>query len=470
MVPAALQILLFCLLCTFPSGCDTQKNTRADLKKAIEVSKSLRVEKRPTEALSLLDKFLAESPELISSSKEDATAFYQERIDLLLLLEKTEQAILELDTLEKQLGALPPDAQLQKARALVKLGKGEEALPFFGGCTPDKLGLFFIDYAKALVSAKRLDDAVLVLAAGLMAKPWHEEAYLEIGRVLARRGKDQIAEVFLKRHQEDEPRRIAEQEALSYEKLGQFAKAFHTRGTAEGNRENLFQSMIFYNLALKIDKNMGAAYLALAEITMFLQRPEEAIKVLKRLPQNPKTLEKLAHAYWMQTDVQSASEKFQEAGSLSQGEEAERLLKLGNRVLKDVEGTEGLEGKQLEIQKAKLKARKILKSSTLSQGVSALRQLAEDYYQAGDEANARKLALFLLEYSKGAREGAPIVLKICNRKQDFFYRLKAAWVLSTDQDSSAFEAEVKPLGISAKNLATLFKASFPAYQAFKTSS
>lgn len=428
-------LLMLTVLMTSQSGCEKQPTV--SLGKTVELAQLLRLERRPEEALEVLERLAAEYPHLVNGKSPEQIEFQALRLDLAILLERTRDALKIVEDLERGLGELPASVRLQKARALTRMGEGEEAMGLFEASPDEELGRYFLEHGRALVAAERLEEAVRVLAGGLTVKPWDQEGYLEIGRVLARVGREEIAEALLERHRQEEPWREAEQRALALEKEKELGRAFHVRARAEQRRENLFQALLLENTALKVRPDLGEAMLSLARLSLFLQRPRETIEWLEKIPPHAPALEILAEAYRMDGQIEKATETYRRAAELAPEKQKSRLLELAKTADRPAD----------DLEKARQEARKVLRNPSLSMGVGALEKLALDYHRLGETGDARKLAFFLLAYPRGRVEGARAVLAICDRPGDLFFRLQAARVLDEETGTGHLATELEPLGL-----------------------
>ena len=65
-------------------------------------------------------------------------------------------------------------------------------------------------YASALDQVDRLQDAADIVASLLVIDPWFSEGYLHLAQIVARMGRDDWADVWVKRYRRDEPMRQGE--------------------------------------------------------------------------------------------------------------------------------------------------------------------------------------------------------------------------------------------------------------------
>jgi predicted Zn-dependent protease len=139
-------------------------------------------------------------------------------------------------------------------------------------------------------------EATAAVGAALVRDPWNEPAYLEMGRILVRAGREGEGATFLERYRKSDPFRRAEQEALALETEGSDARALLSRAKMERERGRLFEAMELANRAISKDPRLGDAYLELARISIFVAKPRDAVPILERLGPDPRALLVLAEA------------------------------------------------------------------------------------------------------------------------------------------------------------------------------
>ena len=240
-----------------------------------------------------------------------------------------------------------------------------------------------------------------------MRDPWAREPYLQLGLALIASGSKADGRVFLKRYREGEAYRAAEQKALTFEHGGKSAAALHIRALAERDRGHLFAAMVLDNRAIKLNAGFGLAYLDLARLTLFLERPQDAVEVLERLSRNPTVDEILS--------------------------EARARLKQT--------------GAPDEVDVIRLRVGREMRGLGLRKSVPHLLRLAEDLHRLGELEDARRLVLFLRGLAPGDSAVAAAVAPICAEPEDVFFRLSATSSLATADAREQFDADLAGLGV-----------------------
>lgn len=278
-----------------------------------------------------------------------------------------------------------------KLLATAYLGAGEpgKAVAAFESLPAALRSSVLLDHGNALAAMGRPEDGAALLAAGLIKDPWSDTGYLSLGRTLSRWGREAAGKMLLERYRGGEPFRRGLEKALQLEFEGEEARGLHWRARAEEERGRLFEAMELENKAIQKNPGLGAAYLDLARLSLFLERPADTIKALKQLPEDPSVLDLLKEA---QEQATERSEESFPPGSL---------------------------------ERARCQIRARTQKKTLSESVPELLFLVEAFEQHGEKGDARKLSLFLLRLGPGRKDARQALLRVFDRPGDLFIRLWA---------------------------------------------
>jgi tetratricopeptide (TPR) repeat protein len=286
-----------------------------------------------------------------------------------------------------------PSAHFLLADAYTTLGSHREAVRVYQNLAPTDLLKTLSIYAKTALDAGHMREAASIAAAALIRDPWLDEAYIVLGRALARMDRVREAESFLERYRTFIPFREALEVILKLELDGKGARAAEKKAQAEFERGRVYESMMAYNQAISKNPGCGNCYLALAELSLFLERPRDAIQALKKIPSHPSVAKILGKAYEAEGDFAAARESFAAAleGDPEDAEVQERLDQLNTRDPSDGDAStaDPLEA----IRKA---VRQRIRDKPLSNCVNELVYLADSYRASGQVDRGRRLMLFLL--------------------------------------------------------------------------
>ena len=252
-----------------------------------------------------------------------------------------------------------------------------------------------------------------------------------------RLGRESSAETFLARYHGGEAYRQAMIQVVEFEFRGQRSHALLERAKAERERGRLWEAMQIANQALKEDPRLGSAYLELARLSLFLERPWDAIPQLEKLPHRADVLALLAEAYAQAGETERARRTYEAALGKEPGRAdlAEGLAGLESGVPQD----------SLEVVGRDVRRR--IREKSVTHSVPDLLRLAEAYSRDGKHAEARALGLFLVRLNprdSGARLKAT---RFFQRPQDVFFRL---WLLAPVSSAGArkeSEHEIGALGL-----------------------
>jgi tetratricopeptide (TPR) repeat protein len=375
----------------------------------LSIAEGLERRHRVSEALSAIESRWKSAPRKNPLTAEDV-ALREKEAALLLALSRPADAV---EILEEISPSRPGNAGFSELLAKAYMDAGDpgkavallESLPRPFG--PSAL----FDYGNALVAARREKDGAAILAACLIRDPWWDAAYLSLGRALSRLGSEATAKLFLERYRSGEAYRRGLDEARQLEFDGDEARGLHRRAKAEGERGRLFELMELENQTLQKNPGLGAAYVELARLSLFLERPADAIRVLEQLPQDPMVLDVL----------KDAREKARErsAGSFPPD--------------------------SLERTRSQVRAR--MQKKPLSDSIPALLLMVEAYEQNEKKDEAKTLGLFLLRLAPGRRDLSELVARAFLRPDEGFVRL---WAMSPFKDTDCkdrFDRELSFLGV-----------------------
>jgi tetratricopeptide (TPR) repeat protein len=338
-----------------------------------------------------------------------ALALREKEAQLLVNLSRPREAA---SILEEVVRASPQNesGRVWLATAYAEMGDGARAVDTFETLGVATLADNLVAYGSALAALGQIPASLSVLSASLVRDPWNEPGYLQLGRALARAGRADAAEVFLRRYRSSEPQRQAEQEALGLEVNGQMARAQHRRARAERDRGRLFEAMELENRALRLDPSLGDAYVELARLSVFLGRPDDAIQALSPLPRN---------------EVVAAALEDSRSAAAESGTPAAAL-------------------------------RDRTRGKPLSRSVPELLERVASLAAENRAEDARRLALFAARLAPGRVETAAAVVTQFQLPGDVFLRL---WALSPlraqDPWSASFDAELGSLGADPERVRKL---------------
>ena len=430
------------------SGASVAKSTGVDLVALLREAETLGRRHRVTAALALIEE---RAPRIDRSASwtEVEVALRERQGRLLLTLARTREAIALLGLVhEKRPGRV--SARTALARARLALGDGVGAVEILESLDRSVLRAHLVDYGRALVDAGRVDEGVAALSARLVVNPWHVETCLYLGRALVRAGREAAGAALLGRFRDSEAFRGAQQEALALEYAGEVAKALHRRGRAERARGRLYEAMELFRQAVRRDGKLGAAYLELAEISIILCQPDDAVRVLGSLragaAPNGRLLEMLGRAHEAGGDVDAATGAYREAVERDGAREhARRRLAalekgLAPQALVDPE-PEGLRRRRELV-------RDRVRDMPISSTSSALRSLLLEQWRHGRSTDARELALFLVSLRRDDVEARDALIECFDREADLFVR---AWALHRGAGAGErrLREELERIGVDA---------------------
>lgn len=365
--------------------------------------KDLATHHRIVEALELIESQRA-VVEGLDPKLPTAFALREQQALLYLNVSRTREAAERLEDLVR---FQPENWRLRGflGQAYLELGEAARAVSVFETLPPGELRKHLPSHGEALVAAGRRQEGLAALAASLVVDPWQASGYLALGRALTQHGKEIQGGHFLERYRRDEVYRRADQEALAFEAQGESAHALHRRARAELERGRFFEAIELEQRALQVRRGLGDAYLALARISLRLARPQDAIGVLERLPEDPAVARLLAEA--------------RDEAARSDGPRASLRDRMAGR--------------------------------PLSACVPELVELADALARAGESSEARAVALFAVRLEgKPRRETAAGLMRQLNAPDDVFVRLWVARALQQGAPLEAvLEAELSPLAIDA---------------------
>jgi len=390
---------------------DPQPGDSARDAAALARARELHAAHRFAEALAVLDGETGED----GPSGADALLL---RSELLFNLLRFEEAAEALDDLAKR----PGDSRrvrLLLARARSELGRHEEAIKLFEALRSegaDLGGHGRLAFGRSLADSGRLEEARLELGTALLADPWLDAAYLDLGRVLTLLGRPERAAPFLTRYREGEDARRKEREALDLEMQGRAADAAFARGEMEALRGRSLRAMGHFNRALAAsggcEARHGPAFVSLLHLSVQLERQDDALAQIGRAHGSPEIV----------------------------------------AVRDEIERSRGGDG---DLARARYEIRGRMAGRPLGACGAELSDLAHALARSGEVARARAVALFAAELAP--REGAPqrAVAELFDRPEDAYVRLwaltRAANLSPGDADLARSLAELrKELGTAAK--------------------
>ena len=321
------------------------------------------------------------------------------------------------------------------ARAHVALGEFAEAWTLLEGLRAVDRAELWRPHAEAAAGLGRDADALAIVAAALVADPWLDEGYLVLGRLLSRQSPSN-GEVFLERYRAGEEHRQELDRAVEFEFEGQAGRAAVHRAYVERRRGNLFRHMELCRDALAADPKLGPAYLELARLSLFVERPWDALKVLEQLPKGPEALLVTAEAQAATNDVPKARQTLKEAATYSETRDAAAAL------------SRALDAPRTELLKMRRFVRQRLRAKGLSQSGPELEELAAAYRAEGRDSEARSILLFLVRVAPkdvALRERVALAL---SEPVEAFHRLRLWRSLEGAGAASAWERELERLGIA----------------------
>ncbi len=387
---------------THPAGAPT--NAALALARANELSNRHHV----AEALASIESYRLQHP--VTAIDDAEAALRRRQAELLINLSRPREALTLLDDLAPRFRG---NWSFLKAHAQACLDSGEPAKALTVIDLAPKTGQesILIEQGIAMAAVGRTQEGAACLAAALVLDPWRDEGYLGLGRALARSGATAQASILLERHRAGEAFRLADQQAVLLEFAGDEARALHRRALAEKERGRLFEVLQLENRAIQLKPSQGEPYLELGRLSIFLGRPQDAIKALEQLPQTAQVKEIL----------ELAAAAARDPGSATPG---------------------SLESLRLEI--ARRQAKK-----PLSHSVPELLELTTALEEAGKTDDARKLSLIAVRLAPSRSEPRQAVLRVFSAPGEVFVRL---WAIQPIGDASAqarFDAELSTLGIDA---------------------
>ncbi len=417
------------------SSCDAQRP--ADAERAVEVlegANDLARRHRLAEALEHIESRVGPLDE--SDLRHPPHAALRERqATLLLRLSRPGEAVPLLEALRR---ARPGESRidLHLARALVELDRHEEAVPIFERLPGAERSSELVSYAMALIGSGRKRDGAAVLAGALARDPWLEEGYLHFGRALVALGEPAAAEPFLRHYRAGEEFRRQEQEALQLEFGSQEAEGTNARARALARRGRIFDAMLHHNLALRKKPGLGAAYLDLARLSIFIARPDQAEQVLRTLPRNEQVLEVLGEAHEATGNIEGALASYRAALEMDAG-----LESIGKRV----EALEATGREPDPVAELRRSAAQRMRGKPLSQCVDELLDLARGLASLDRIDDARKLVLFVARLAPEHEEATRRILELFDRPEDVFVRLWALERPDTPEARTRFDSEARRL-------------------------
>ncbi len=344
------------------------------------------------------------------------------RAELLFNLLRFEEAaeLLEIlvEILARRSGA-PLRARLLLARAQSALGRHGKAIERFEVLLAegaDLGGQGRRAYCRSLADSGRLDDARREIGAALLADPWLDEAYLDLGHVLQLLGRPERASPFLEGYRAGENVRRKEREALDLEMQGRAADAAFARGEMERLRGRALRALGHFNRALaaagQCEARHGPAFVALLRLSVRLERQDEALAQIESAHSAPAI----------------------------------------DAVREEIERSRGGDG---DLARARGEIRARMAGRPLGACGAELSDLARAFARGGESSWAREVALFAAELAP--REGAPqrAVAELFDRPEEAYVRL---WALTRAAKLAPGDAEIardlealrKDLAITAK--------------------
>ncbi len=273
-------------------------------------------------------------------------------------------------------------------------------------------------YARALDQVDRLQDAADTVASLLVTDPWFSDGYLHLAQIVARMGRDDWADVWVKRYRRDEPMRLGEYMARVMETDGRPAVAQYNRGLLEMNRGRLYPAMMLFNKALQIQPSYGAVYVAQGRLSARLERPGDLLPILKKLPPHGELYGLLAELYLAQERFDEAHRSFQQA--LTEQPDDPRWL----TGLADVQAARAVTATD-PLAAGRRRIRERMQGRGVNSTLDDLGQLARLFADHGKTDRARELAIFVADVAPGVPTVAQMLATICDRRADAFLRLHA---------------------------------------------
>ena len=400
------------------TGCGDEKPSSstpgppgAVLARAEELSARHRV----VEALEAIEAYVSSRPSSASVISQEAP-LWEKWAALLLNASRpreAEEVLLEL----QQVGPFGPHRHRLLAESYLKQGAYRKAVRAYQELPAAKRLDELLDYAKAALRSGHREEGAAIAAAALVRDPWLDEAYLSFGRAQMRLGRESLAETFLARYHGGEAYRQAMLQVVEFEFGGLRSRALLEQARAERERGRLWEAMQMANQALKEDPKLGSAYLELARISLFLERPWDAIPQLEKLPHRADVLGLLAEAYQQAGETERARRTYGAALGKEPGRAdlQERLAGLESGAPRD----------PLEVFRRDVRLR--IRKKPLSRCVPDLLELSESSARHGKQADARALGLFLVRLDPRDSEARMRVTRLFQRPEDAFVRL---WLLA----------------------------------------
>ncbi len=391
---------------------------------------------RVSEAIATIEAYAQDRSGPLSSDAE--RALYERWADLLLRASRPDDAA-------RALARIAATARLERrdlrARVASACGRYDEALRWFARL-PDSDRLRSPGaFADTALQGGRPRLAAALAATELARDPWLDETTLVFGRALARCGQKEAAGAFLERYRRGESFRNALDLAVELEFHGRDVAARLQRAKAEHARGRWFESMKLANDALELDRNAGAAYVHLAELSTQLARPADAIRVLERLPPHARKWLALGKAYEANDDRERAKHAYEEAAELDDQltEAADGLSRL-----ESPSTASALDGTRRAVRDATA-------GKSLSTTTPELRRLADAYAVASRDFEARGIALLTVRLQPGDTALRRWATRHFSAPSDAFVRV---WLLSP-VDTRSTATELAALGVDVTELKAL---------------
>lgn len=413
---------------------------------------------RVAEALEYIERHapLAE----VAVSGDDLRRLRIRQARLLLSLGRPREALRILEPLGK---ASPDDPLLTRlrGRALLDAGDPAGAAAAIGELPPDVRLEERLAYGEALLESGRPRAAATVLASRLIDSPHEDRGYLLFGRALVKLDREDLARAFLERYREGEAARRDEREATRREYDGEKAGALLLRGRVRHRRGQWFEAMLLYNRAKLVHerrrgggRRLGDAHLALAQLSLDLGRPHDAIAALTELPPEAPVLELRGRAHEAIGEPRRALSCYREALEKGGREtipvalEAARRLERGTPPPHDAPSS--FHGDEAAIIER-------MDGRPLSRSIPELLALTGALEGRGASDHARALALFAARLAPSSREARLRVAALFGRPADVFVRLWALRPLDDLEARRRFDAEVASLGLSSEELSAALR-------------